>query len=608
MPRRSQNTIPDGDGLPKETNPPESNPNSLGNVADNTGKLTREQLKAKFRNIIVGQTKRRFNPYTSTALPQDYTYKDAIDRRMVRNPRGLEAAINVQEFMRSDRRMLPKSDNALDTIDKFTQPYTLDYLARLQNAAEFDGVIKKGVRVKSWYVFAGGVNNLRHRMQIQSMEEFETQQEELAFLNEMFPDKDAQKATKKYVDNVCIDSGIFGTMREIYELSVYFGRSAAVKIFANMEAIKERRWDETKQYFEKTPILFQPLSPMLMGNVTVDQRTWLSTYLWYNDSIFGLGTDGKPKPGGWLSRERMIYMARRDIHLLPNKLRYGLSDLSPLLPISELCRQLYSDVLGEAVANLILPSLFLVFDSLDEDSMQEIIDRYQQGGIMGRNKDVSVEPIDFDVNLPAIIDLLKSLQRLTYSYLEIPYLFGGDEGEFNRSVAETVTDVWQKTVLEPEREIVQDVLDGQFYGPLVSDYMEKYYNDKQYDWNTERLRFVLKFPKIDFSNVVDKAQGLSYLIDRNVLSVRQAQDMFEIEPWTPEQGEAMTKLQKLVANDPALQEKLLAYAQQLRQTATTTTQAQQDPTTEQETPSTGISLAINKQKADMMEDMANNRI
>ena len=84
--------------------------------------------------------------------------------------------------------------------------------------------------------------------------------------------------------------------------------------------------------------------------------------------------------------------------------------------------------------------------------------------------------------------------------------------------------------------------------------------------------------------------------------------MFEIEPWTPEQGEAMTKLQKLVANDPALQEKLLAYAQQLRQTATTTTQAQQNPTTEKETPSTGISLAINKQKADMMEDMANNRI
>lgn len=518
---------------------------------------TKEELKRQFRNIIVMGNKARFQPVSKTYNKETMNYQDTIKRKL------LGAGINPQEFMKSDRRMLPKGDNALDTIDKFTPVYDLDYLARLQNAAEFDPTIKKAARVKSYYVMKRG-KGLKQTMQMHTTQEFETKGEYDSYFNELFPDAEGRKNLFNYVDNVCIDSNIFQCLSEIYELSIYFGRAGAIKIFMDQKAIEERGWDQTKQYFDKTPILFQPLSPMLMGNVTVDKRTWLPTYLWYNDAIFGNGPDGKPKPSGWIVADRLIYMARRDIHLIPNKLRYGLSDLSPVLPISELARQLYSDVLGEAVSNMILPSLFLVFDSLDEKSMQEIIDRYQQGGIMGRNKDVSVEPMDFKVQLDPIINLMKSLNRMVYAALEVPYLFGGDEGEFNRSVAETVTDVWQKTVLDPERDIIQDIYDGQFTGPLVSDYMDKYYNGKSYDWHTERLRFVLKFPKIDFSNIFEKAQSLEILVNMGVVTRRQAQLMYDSESFPEEQTEDMIKLEKLVAKNPDMAATLLAYANRLK--------------------------------------------
>ena len=597
---------------PLSVSPPSNiNPDSLEKVANH--KLTKEDLKNQFRNIIVSKAKNRFSPVSKTYIPNEVNYDNVIHRKL------LGAGINPSEFLKSDKRRLPKGDNALDKQDKFTQVYDVDYLSRLQNAAEFDPTIKKAARVKSWYVMRRG-KGIKQRMEMHSTREFETRKEYDSYFNELFPDTEGRDAVFKYVDNVCIDSNVHTALSEMYELAIYFGRAATIKIFMDEAGIKDRGWDVSKQYFDKTPILFQPLSPMLMGNVTVDQRTWQPTYLWYEDSIFGKDPQGQPLPSGWIPAGNMMYMARRDIHLIPNKLRYGLSDLSSLLPISELCRQLYSDVLGEAVSNLILPSLFLVFDSLDKESMQEIIDSYQQGGIMGRNKDVGVEPMDFNVNLPAIVDLMKALQRMVYAALEVPYLFGGDEGEFNRSVAETVTDVWQKTVLDPERDVIQDIYDGQFIGPLVSDYMEQYYKGKSYEWNTERLRFVLKFPKIDFANIVDKADGLTKLIDAGVITTRQAQLMYDSESFPEEQSTQMIQLQKMLSNDPELQDQLLAYAHQLKNPLITVDQTQENvdeqsgqgkQQQQQQPVATGkedpVNQAVKNQAANTAKKLANNQ-
>ena len=580
-----------------------SNSNQYSLAKDAKVPKTKEQLQSEFRNIIVSKIKKAYQSTSKTVAPADspVTYEDAIKRRL------LFAGINPEEFMRSDRRKLPKGDNALDTIDKFEPVYDQDYLARLQNAAEFDPTIKKASRIKAWYVMRRG-KGIKQRMEMMSTREFNTRQEYDTYFNKMFGDVEVRNQLFDYVDNVCIDSNIYQALAEIYELSIYFGRAGAIKIFMDPEAAKERGWDVTKQYFEKTPILFQPLSPMLMGNVTVDKRTWLPTYLWYNDAIFGNGADGKPKPSGWIVSERLIYMARRDIHLIPNKLRYGLSDLGPVLPISELLRQIYSNVLGEAVSNLILPSLFLVFDSLDQKSMQDIIDNYQQGGIMGRNKDVSVEPLDFNVNLPAIIDLMKALNRMVYAALEVPYLFGGDEGEFNRSVAETVTDVWQKTTLDPERDVMQDIYDGQFTGPLVADYMTKYQPSRAYEWNTERLKFILKFPKIDFANIKEKAEAIMILKNGGVVTTRQAQLLYDSDSFPEDfMEEEITPLQKWIKENPDLQDQLLAYAQQLRAEAN----LEQDNSialTEEERGTQQVNSAVLNIRANTAERIANNQV
>jgi len=588
-----------------------SNTNPFNKPGIGGRKPTREELQSQFKNIIVTKMRNFYQPISKTIAPTDQpiNYEDTIKRRL------LFAGINPEEFMRGDKRKLPKDDNALDTIDKFTPVYDPDYLARLQNAAEFDPVIKKAARVKAWYVLSRG-KGLKQRMEMQTTREFETRAEYDSYFDKLFPDKDARQKTFDYVDNVCVDSNIFTNLSEIYELAIYFGRAASIKIFMDEKAIQERGWGETKQYFDKTPILFQPLSPLLMGNVTVDERTWLPTYLWYNDSIFGKDKNDQVIAGGWIKSDRMIYMARRDIHLMANKLRYGLSDLQPVLPLSELSRQIYSNVLGEAVSNLILPSLFLVFDSLDEDSMQAIIDSYQQGGIMGRNKDVEVEPLDFNVNLNAIIDLMKALNRMVYAALEVPYLFGGDEGEFNRSVAETVTDVWQKTTLDPERDDIQSIYDGQFTGPLVSDYMDKYYNGQYYNWNAERLKFVLRFKKIDFANVFDKAQAINLLIDSGVVTTRQAQLMYDSESYPDDQAATIQQLQAMLKNNPELQEQVLSYIGQLRNIKAMSQaglgmmddEEQQDPQQqEQQKANQEIDQAVKNQKADSLEKVVNNR-
>src|SRR5215510_16172287 len=91
-----------------------TNPYSLHKVANR--KPTKDELKSQFKNIIVSRMRNFYQPVTKTVAPVDkpLTYKDAIERRL------LFAGINPEQFMRSDKRKLPKADNALDTIDKFT--------------------------------------------------------------------------------------------------------------------------------------------------------------------------------------------------------------------------------------------------------------------------------------------------------------------------------------------------------------------------------------------------------------------------------------------------------------------------------------------------------
>ena len=141
---------------------------------------------------------------------------------------------------------------------------------------------------------------------------------------------------------------------------------------------------------------------------------------------------------------------RNNYHILANSYQYGTSDLVPLLPLSEMLRQLYTEVLGEANSGLILPTIMLEFEGMDQKKMQQFVDNYQQGRVMGSNKAVKSEILDFKVNLAGIVEEMTEIRRLIFSTIETPFIIGGDESNTNRSVAETVTDVWLKTVLEPE--------------------------------------------------------------------------------------------------------------------------------------------------------------
>ena len=246
--------------------------------------------------------------------------------------------------------------------------------------------------------------------------------------------------------------------------------------------------------------------------------------------------------------------------MLPNRLHYGFSDLTTIIPLSEIMRQIYTEVLQEANLNMVLPSMMFTFDDVDESTIAEFVNNYRAGGVMGRNTNVGMEKIDFSPNLEQILHELDYIKKMLNYGCGIPPIFSGSEELTNRSIADRIAEVWLISDLVPIRKTFSADLYDQFFLPTIKNWLEKEVGGEAFNkFVATKIRVITEFPQLDFSDIQQKAVMLHTYKTDNIATLGETRKMALLPPYPDDMVDAMIEVEKKLQQNPDFAEQLLTF-------------------------------------------------
>ena len=441
---------------------------------------------------------------------------------------------------------------------KFEETYPPSFLTHLANAWEYDVHIQRALEIKSGLITNHG-KGITFTMKPHTYREM-TGQTELESLLDGYIAKDTRERLMGYLDNVLAYTQLYEKMTGPINQKMTFGRGAALIRRLDDKMLEANSVFSDLGFIKGSPVYINPLSTMAMERILVDPVSWQVSDVYYNDAIFGTDEKGEDIPGDWISSKDLIYMVNKDYHMLPSRLHYGYSDLVPIMPISETLRQIYSEILTEANANLILPSLMFTFDDLDEESMQKFVDNYRGGGVMGRNSSVGMDKIEFSPNIADILNEMNDLKKILNYGTSIPPIFAEDNNMTNRSVADRIAEVWTITDLIPLQDEFSSMIYDQFFVPTIHHWLEaEEGEDAKRKFIAAKIKVITNFPKLDFADITSKAQYLETLKRNYVISIAEWRQMINKEPFPEDQIKIFDEIQKRLQANPEWSEELLAF-------------------------------------------------
>lgn len=465
----------------------------------------------------------------------------------------------------SDEKLqFPKKYEYLDNdhsveVSKYEETYPPGFITLLANAWEYDVYINKATEIKAQLITNNG-EGITIRVEPFTHLEVKHSEEANKLLNSFMKEAD-RKLLLQYLDNVLAFTRLYSKLNDAIVQRSIFGRGGALIRRLDAAMMKKNTMFGKAGLIEGSPVFINPLSTPAMGRVLVDPSSWEVSRLWYNDAIFGKepGTD-KEKPGDWIKAEDMIYLVNKNYHMLPSRYHYGFSDLTPLMPLSETMRQIYTEVLTEANLNLVLPSIMFTFDDLDEKSIQRFVDNYRAGGVMGRNTAVGFQKIDFAPNLEQILHELDYIKKMLNYGVGIPPIFSGSEELTNRSIADRIAEVWTMTDLLPIRKQFSTAIYDQFFVPTIKNWIDHEKGDLEInDFIASKIRIITEFPKLDFSDVLQKAQALEIFKKNYITTLGETRKLALLPPYPDDMVDAMIEVEKKLQEQPDFAEQLLQF-------------------------------------------------
>lgn len=448
--------------------------------------------------------------------------------------------------------------NSVDK-SKYEETYPPGFITILANAWEYDIYIQRALDSKASLVTNKG-EGITIKVEPHTNLKLQGDEEAEKFLNENFIPKDKREDLMHYLDNVVSFTNLYYNLQDALIQKWVFGRGGVLVRKIKKEMIVPGNEFDNMGFIEGTPAWISPLSTPAMGRIMVDERSWTVSRLYYNDAIFGKDKDDQDIPGDWIKKEDMIYFVNKNYHMLPNRLHYGFSDLTTIIPLSESLRQIYTEVLQEANLNLVLPSIMFTFDDVDESTIAEFVQNYRAGGIMGRNTNVAHEVLDFAPNLDQVLHELDYIKKMLNYGCGIPPIFSGSEELTNRSIADRIAEVWIMTDLVPIRQQFSAELYDQFYLPTIKNWLQKEVGDEAFkNFVATKIRVVTEFPTLDFSDPTQRSNYLHTLQTDGIATLGEVRKLAMMDPYPDDMVEAMIKVEKKLKNNPDFAEELLNF-------------------------------------------------
>jgi hypothetical protein len=410
---------------------------------------------------------------------------------------------------------IPTYDANADPALRFIDPYDDVYKGRLINCFLFDPIVNEAIRVRVSHLLGSGhaINFYPDNGVV-----YESQQAAQTALSAVITDIE-QKALRDF---------IFKVETKVCRLDEHLYPAVIQSFVGGRSALYYELAKKNNAYGlpENCPVAIKPLHFSYLGQVKVDVNTWDLDSVEYKDTIFESQKTQDQIDKGlnyYIPANRLIYLTREDEHITPNDYLYGKSIIQPILSMSETLRFITEEDLPELNKSQWAGSGFFEFTGMANDDIQQVLDDIEPGINIGFNQPVKYTPIPAQGNIGTIIAELQELLQFMLIKLKVPTYLMNREQVTNRATTETISQIWQITTLESDRDWLRERLQRQWYDPLI----ELKTGIRAFDL---KYKIVLEFQQKVFSDILSKAQAIVLLINALVISRIEGREMLGLGP------------------------------------------------------------------------------
>jgi hypothetical protein len=285
------------------------------------------------------------------------------------------------------------------------------------------------------------------------------------------------------------------------------------------------------------PIDLKLLNSKKLETVYVDPNTWKLVAVDYAD---------RPKEQPLLADE-IIYLANQDYHISPDTLWYGLSRIETIVHVSETNQLLDEIDLKEGARSMWAGSGVIKFPpDTPDDLVEEFVSGFYPGTWNATSQNVQIDTYNLKLDYVSLTNARNENDRRIIRGLGVPAFLVGFEHISNRATSEEVMISWHESELDAERTWLQEVLEPQWYDPLVEKRFPELIalkNDPNriLSGKASPLRIKLDFVNISFETMKEKAEAIVPLFDR---ALATPEKVMEVMRWQDQLPAVQAELQK----------------------------------------------------------------
>ena len=265
-----------------------------------------------------------------------------------------------------------------------------------------------------------------------------------------------------------------------------------------------------------------------LGTVIVDA---------YNYNEFeGIYVDGQA-----LDRLSMIYAAHHEFNLSPYTQHHGYTPFETIVDLASGSVTFDSEDTPEILKSAWLASILLKIDTSDlsdptdkQERIDAIVDLSDPGRILGVDKGVEAEKLDFDANFEGLAKFADRTDLKIFKGLQLPQSLVQSEDMANKATADSSGTLFLDGTVTSDQNEWSKILWKQWYEPYIREMLAAEKDEDDPDDKPVGLTFRItrKWDKITNEQFLELVQGITALVQNNIWDVQKANEKLQTEEVT----------------------------------------------------------------------------
>lgn len=438
--------------------------------------------------------------YASQYAIYDNKHSFVIPKRKFTEPRVGESALQTSQFISKEVEM-----------EKFKDLYGPEFKKMLYDAWTNDYVIQESFIIRAWAAFSP---QLEVKLMPMTDREYQSDAELTTALDDTGHNEKERKDIIDYVEQVLRFTRLRKFQQDVAQQAMTGGRAA---LFIETFEGENNKYDVPKG----TPAVIKPLHWSYLDQVRVNTDDWGFNSVRYRDFEQPLISSKQI----FIPASKLIYVTRNDHLITPNNLFYGVSDIHPILKLSQMLRRIEEVDLQEIVTSYWAQPGIFKFNNMNQDEIDTFMDSLGPGLLRGFNSKVDYQGVPLKHDGWFLDQLMRTLIEHMLMKLRVPqFLFSFGGKNTSRSEVEVQMNVFRDVVLDADRQWMERHISDQFYDHLIG------LKTGEMDPRKHKLRVIQVYKPLNFEDILAKANSIELLTRRAVIDRFEARAFVGLPP------------------------------------------------------------------------------